>query len=45
MTSQTVVKCVKICDKVYQELLHITLGAPNRQKAMLTHTNTATIDG
>jgi hypothetical protein len=45
MISQTVVKCVEIRDKVYHELLHITLGAPNRQKAMLTHTNTATIDG
>ena len=45
MTSQTVVKCVKICDKVYHELLHITLGAPNRRKAMLIHTDTATIYG
>ena len=45
MTSQTVVKCVKICDKVYHELLHITLGAPNRRKAMLIHTDTATTYG
>ena len=45
MTSHTVVNCVKICDKVYHELLDITLGAPNRRKAMLIHTDTATIDG
>ena len=45
MISQTVVKCVEIRDKVYHEFLHITLGAPNRQKAMLIRTDTATIDG
>ena len=45
MTSQTVVKCVEIRDKVYHELLQITLGAPNQRKAMLIHTDTATIDG
>ena len=45
MISQNVVKCVEIREKVYRELLHITLGAPNRRKAMLSHTDNATIDG
>ena len=45
MISQTVVKCVEIREKVYHELLRITLGTPNRRKAMLIHTDTATIDG
>ena len=45
MISQTVVKCVEIREKVYHEPLHITLGAPNRRKAMLIHTDTVTIDG
>ena len=45
MISKTVLKCVEIREKVYYELLHITLGAPNRRKAMFIHTDTATIDG
>ncbi len=45
MISQTVVKCVAVREKVYQELLHIIFGAPNRGKAMLIHTDTATVDG
>jgi hypothetical protein len=45
MISQTVVKCVEIREKVYHELLRITLGTPNRRKAMLIHTDIATIDG
>ena len=45
MISQTVVKCVAIREKVYHELLRITLGAPNRRKAMLIHTYAATIYG
>lgn len=45
MISQAVVKCVAIREKVYHELSYITLGAPNRRKAMFIHTDTATIDG
>ena len=45
MISQTVVKCVAIREKVYHGVLHSTLGAPNRRKAMLIHTETATTDG
>ena len=45
MISQAVVKYVAIHEKVYHELSYITLGAPNRRKAMFIHTDTATIDG
>ena len=45
MISQTVVKCVEIREKVYHELLHIRLSAPNRRKAMLIQADTVTIDG
>ena len=45
MVPQTVVKCVEIREKVYNGLLRINLGTPNRRKAMLIHTDTATIDG
>ena len=45
MISKPVSKCVEIREKVYYELPRITLGAPNRRKAMLIHTDTATIYG
>ena len=45
MISKPVSKCVEIREKVYYELPRITLGTPNRRKATLIHTDTATIDG
>ena len=45
MISKPVSKCVEIRKKVYYELPRITLGTPDRRKATLIHTDTATIDG
>ena len=45
MISQTVVECVAIREKVHHGLSYSTVGVPNRRKAMLIHTDIATIRG
>ena len=45
MIWQTVMKCVEIRKKVHHGLSYSTVGVPNRRKAMLIHTDIATIGG